>query len=357
MHSKQIFQPLAAILVLAASYPLCAAAQVQAGLPATAIADPSGDGNSRAAIAGQSLIGQPAPNASLTTLDGKHIELASFYGKKPVYLKFWATWCVPCREQMPGFEKIYEKYKDRIEVVAVNTGFSETVADVAAYRTKHGLHMPIVIDDGSLGRKLNLRVTPQHVLIGTDGRIEYVGHLADRQLDAALEKVVTEKPAHGAVALAPQLAGPATLKVGDEVTGLTLETIDGKPVSFKPGESRAVYFFSPWCETYLAGSRPAVAQACKRVRIEAEKLAGERGVQWLAISAPLWTSAKELAGYAQAHKTTIPMVLDRNGEVFGAFGVRQFPTVVLVDANNRVRRVLGPNDRGLAEAVRQLKAH
>ena len=124
------------------------------------------DGAARAARAGQSLIGQSAPAAVLRTLDGGTIDLAAHYGRKPVYLKFWATWCVPCREQMPGFERIYRQYGKRIDVVAVNVGYSETEADVRAYRAQHGLTMPIALDDGSLGRRLNLRVTPQHVLIG-----------------------------------------------------------------------------------------------------------------------------------------------------------------------------------------------
>ncbi len=56
-----------------------------------------------AETAGAPLIGKYAPSITLKTIDGKSIDLAEFYGKKPVYLKFWATWCVPCRQQMPHF--------------------------------------------------------------------------------------------------------------------------------------------------------------------------------------------------------------------------------------------------------------
>ncbi|GAB3435985.1 redoxin family protein [Massilia solisilvae] len=352
MRSQPYSKPLAAILLFFASHALVSAQEMK---PAQNAADTAGDGNSRAASAGRNLIGQPGPTAAMTTIDGAHIDLASFYGKKPVYLKFWATWCVPCREQMPGFERIYEKYGDRIAIIAVNTGFSETEADVRAYRAKHGLRMPIVIDDGSLGRKLNLRVTPQHVLIGADGRIEYVGHAADRQLDAALQKLMSEKPGRTNTAFALPASEPAALKVGDQVNGITLGTTDGRSVSLTPGKAHALVFFSPWCETYLAGSRPAVARACRRVRIESERLARQPNVEWFAISAPLWTSNKELAEYGKANKTTIPLVLDRSGDIFGAFGIRQFPSVVLIDAHNRVAQVLGPNDTGLGQAVQQLK--
>jgi thiol:disulfide interchange protein len=102
------------------------------------------DGAARAARAGEALVGQPAPAAVLRTLDGGTIDLAAHYGRKPVYLKFWATWCVPCREQMPGFERIYRQYGKRIDVVAVNVGFNETEDGIRAYRAQHG--RPVLLD-------------------------------------------------------------------------------------------------------------------------------------------------------------------------------------------------------------------
>ena len=294
------------------------------------------DGASRAAQAGQTLIGQPAPAAVLRTLDGGTIDLATRYGRKPVYLKFWATWCAPCLKQMPGFERIHRQYGKRIDVIGVNAGFSDTEADVRAYRTRHGLTMPIALDDGSLGRRLNLRVTPQHVLIGADGRIAYVGHLDDAALHAALDKVA---------------AAPAArvFRVGDKIEGVDLPAgAAGKP--------RALVFFSPWCETYLRESRPATAQACRRVREDATRLMKQGGVDWLAVAAPLWTSAAELDAYARSHPGTPPLALDRDGAAFAAFGIRAIPSVVLIDADGRVARVLGPEERGLDAALRAVRA-
>src|ERR1700753_172636 len=143
-------------------------------------------GQQRAEAAGHRLISSPAPRMVLKTIDGDTIDLGKLYGKKAVYLKFWATWCVPCREQMPHFEKMFESRGSDLEVIAVNAGFNDSVEDVREYRKRLGIRMPIVIDDGTLGAALNLRVTPQHVVIGKDGRVQYVGHLANEQLDAAL---------------------------------------------------------------------------------------------------------------------------------------------------------------------------
>ncbi|MFL6633988.1 MAG: TlpA family protein disulfide reductase [Massilia sp.] len=315
------------------------------------------DGAARAAQAGQPLIGQPAPAAVLRTLDGGAIDLATRYGRKPVYLKFWATWCAPCLKQMPGFERIHRQYGKRIDVIGVNAGFSDTEADVRAYRARNGLTMPIALDDGTLGRRLNLRVTPQHVLIGADGRIAYVGHLDDAALHAALERVALDRVAQDRVAaapaqpvaLAPQAQAARVFRVGDKVAGLDLPAgAAGKP--------RALVFFSPWCETYLRESRPATARACRRVREDATRLMRRGGVNWLAVAAPLWTSAAELAAYARAHPGTPPPALDRDGAAFAAFGIHAIPSVVLLDADGRVARVLGPEERGLDAALRAVRA-
>jgi thiol-disulfide isomerase/thioredoxin len=306
------------------------------------------DGATRAAHAGQPLIGQPAPAAVLRTLDGGTIDLATRYGRKPVYLKFWATWCAPCLQQMPGFERIHRQYGKRIDVIAVNAGFSDTEADVRAYRARNGLTMPIALDDGTLGRRLNLRVTPQHVLIGADGRIAYVGHLDDAALHAALDRVAQGKAAAQPVALAPQADAARVFRVGDNVEGVDLPAgAAGKP--------RALVFFSPWCETYLRASRPATAQACRRVREDATRLMKRGGVDWLAVAAPLWTSTAELVAYAKVHPGTPPLALDRDGAAFAAFGIRAIPSVVLLDADGRVARVLGPEERGLDAALRAVR--
>src|SRR5579871_5845775 len=102
-----------------------------------------GTGEQRASAAGQGLVGSPGPRVTLRTIDGKTIDLGSLYGKKAVYLKFWATWCVPCREQMPHFERTYESEGNDLEVIAVNAGFNDSIEDVREYLSKLKLKMPI----------------------------------------------------------------------------------------------------------------------------------------------------------------------------------------------------------------------
>src|SRR5690349_7281677 len=68
------------------------------------------------------LVGTPGPSITLRSIDGGTINIIENYGRKPVYLKLWATYCIPCRAQMPGFEKIYETYRDRMQIVAIDAG-------------------------------------------------------------------------------------------------------------------------------------------------------------------------------------------------------------------------------------------
>lgn len=90
-------------------------------------------GQQRAEAAGRGLVGSPAPRLVLKTIDGKVIDLAGLYGRKAVYLKFWATWCVPCREQMPHLERAFERAGPDLAVVAIDVGFDDSVDAVRRY--------------------------------------------------------------------------------------------------------------------------------------------------------------------------------------------------------------------------------
>jgi thiol-disulfide isomerase/thioredoxin len=296
-------------------------------------------GQGRALEAGRALVGKRAPAAVLKTIDGQAIDLSKIYGHEPVYLKFWATWCVYCREQMPGFEADFEKLRDRIVTIAVNTGFNDDIDKVRAYRRELGLKMPIVIDDGSLGGAFNLRVTPQHIVIGRDGRVVYVGQLDDERLHAAFRDAIAESPAPK-----PATAGagpPASSKL-PQIAGLWVAgpTPDATP--------RVLVFFATWCEDYLKQSRPAAARACRRVRGDINELSGSRSIRWLGIGSGLWTTEKDFADYRLSKNAyRIPLHLDSNGVLFRAFHVRDVPTVIILDQRGRVAKRLGPKDTGL----------
>ena len=320
--------------------PLLATLTLAATCPAGASTDTAAPtGQQRAEAAGKGLIGSPAPRLVLTTIDGGKIDLGSLYGKKAVYLKFWATWCVPCREQMPHFERTFESAGPDLAVIAINAGFNDTLEDVKAYRAKLGIKMPIVIDDGKLDEAFNLRVTPQHIIIGRDGRIQYVGHLADERLDAALVAARTVGTATASAGGQLAVADTPRYDVGDRLPEFSAKTLDGKQFQFRQTGSKqrtVLVFLSPWCESYLATSRPGLAADCRDVREKVEALAAKPGTRWLGVASGLWATPVELAAYRDEHKVSIALTLDDSGNLFREFRVMNVPTVVVTDGNGKI---------------------
>lgn len=297
-----------------------------------ALARADTDGQQLATQAGQSLIGSPAPRMVLRTIDGQDIDLARLYGHKAVYLKFWATWCVPCRQQMPHFERAFEHEGSDLVVIAINAGFNDSLEDVKAYRNTVGIRMPIVIDDGSLGAALHLRVTPQHVVIGRDGRIAYIGHLADERLDTALAAARAEPVATQVGSAAPATSLHA-LGVGATVPATVLRDIEGRNESIpdaRAARPTVLVFLSPWCEDYLASSRPERSAACRRAREQSERLASDGRMRWVGIASGLWVTQADLIAYRKDKHVTLPLVLDESGAVFRSFGVRDTPVLVVL---------------------------
>jgi thiol-disulfide isomerase/thioredoxin len=309
-------------------------------------------GQDRAEAAGKRLVGSPAPRMVMRTIDGDTIDLGALYGKKSVYLKFWATWCVPCRQQMPHFEHTYETAGSDLAVIAVNAGFNDSLEEIRKYRRALGITMPIVLDDGRLGAAFNLRVTPQHIVIGRDGRIQYVGHLADARLDAALV-AARQTGFPEAPASAPAMAERPAINLGDRLPAQSVTTLDGKPFAFRmPATPRptVLVFISPWCESYLATTRPAISASCRRTREQFNQLAQDQRVRWIGIASGLWASEEDLRKYRDDYKIGIPLTLDESGALFRAFRVADVPTVLIADARGKLIRRMVPDD---AESLRK----
>ncbi len=302
------------------------------------------------------LVGMPAPSMNLRAIDGGTINIVDNYGRKPVYLKLWATYCIPCRAQMPGFEKIYETFGDRMQIVAIDAGIGDDVAKVRAFVSQAKLRMPVAIDDGSLGAWLKMEATPFHVLIGRDGRIAYAGHQDGPQLDAAIRRVLADDTTRTRIETAnvPTLQ---TLKPGDLVPDLDLRGASDGPVRFARGATerpRAIVFTSVWCESYLKDTEPKTVEACRRVREQVAELSRAPAIGWLGVVAHLWTTPKGLASYEARMKPRVPMAVDSDGQAFRVFGIRRLPAVALIGADGRLVEIVGPDDTDLPAAVERL---
>jgi peroxiredoxin len=98
-------------------------------------------------------IGAKAPNFSLKTLDGKQVELSDYKGKK-VMLNFWATWCPPCKKEMPDMEKYTQQAGDDVVVLAVNI---DPENDVQSFVDDNGITFTIPLDSQSAKNPVNER--------------------------------------------------------------------------------------------------------------------------------------------------------------------------------------------------------
>jgi peroxiredoxin len=302
-------------------------------------------GQKLAQRAGKTLVGKPAPRLKLTTIDGDTIDLGQLYGKKAVYLKFWATWCTPCREQMPHFQRTYDAAGPDLAVIAIDVGFNDSVDEIRSFRQKTGIAMPIVFDDGRAGGAFHLRVTPQHIVIGRDGRIQYVGHLADAQLDAALLAARTASPAGASGPIANSHEAPVSVHygIGDRLPARSLKLLDGGTMPFRDtvdGRTTVLVFLSPWCESYLATTRPVVSANCRRMREQVSALSDTPRIRWLGIASGLWATSEDLNGYRTKNQVRMPLALDESGTLFRAFDVNEVPQSVIADEHGRIVRII-----------------
>ena len=141
--------------------------------------------------------GFAAPDFTLDTLDGGPLTLAEMRGQ-PVVLNLWASWCLPCRSEMPAIEKAYQRYKDAgLMVIGLNMTSQDSESDVRAFVQEFGLTFPIVLDrDGSVQSRYQLLGLPSTYFIDQKGIIRSVvvgGPLSEGTIQSNVEDLLQEK--------------------------------------------------------------------------------------------------------------------------------------------------------------------
>ncbi len=135
----------------------------------------------------------PAPDYELSDLAGNSIQLASLFQGKIVLLDFWATWCPPCREEIPGFVRLYQKYKDRgVEVVGVALDQSGPEA-IQDFVKEFQVSYPILVGDSGVAQAYGgVRAIPTTFLIGREGRIlqKYLGFHEEEFFESAIRSAL-----------------------------------------------------------------------------------------------------------------------------------------------------------------------
>jgi cytochrome c biogenesis protein CcmG, thiol:disulfide interchange protein DsbE len=140
-----------------------------------------------------SRVGSPAPDFTLQTLNGQPIRLSSLRGKW-VLLNFWATWCGPCRREMPTFQKLlnggFGNYQDKITVLAVNR--VETPEKIKSFLNELGLNVPVALDtDAAVNNLYGVLNLPVTMVVDPQGVIfdEVYGEVTAEHIQLYLEKI------------------------------------------------------------------------------------------------------------------------------------------------------------------------
>ena len=136
---------------------------------------------------------KPAPNFRLTDLAGKPLELASYRGKV-VILDFWATWCPPCRAEIPHFKSLIAAYKSKgFEMIGIAVGEEEGA--VKSFAQANGIPYSLAVGSGQVERAYGgIRGIPTTFLIDKKGRIvkKYVGFQDKAVFERQIQQLLAE---------------------------------------------------------------------------------------------------------------------------------------------------------------------
>ena len=114
-----------------------------------------------------------APDFTLRTVSGPNLRMQEQRGRV-VLVNFWATWCAPCRKEMPHLNRLYEKYRAS-GFVLLGVNVDDDTSKAAAVAEQLGLKFPVLLDSEKKASKLyDLNAMPSTVLVDRDGRVRYV---------------------------------------------------------------------------------------------------------------------------------------------------------------------------------------
>jgi thioredoxin-like negative regulator of GroEL len=136
-------------------------------------------------------VGQHAPGAAVTTLDGKTTDVHKFIGHTPTVIEFWAKWCGNCRELAPALHAAAEKYQARVTFVTVAVDVDETPDDVKQFAHEHGIAGIVLFDaTGAAVDAYNVPGTSYLVAVDRHGTVVYTGAGPTQDVDAAVRKAL-----------------------------------------------------------------------------------------------------------------------------------------------------------------------
>jgi len=136
-------------------------------------------------------VGAPAPAVALRDLDSVVVDLGEIYGKKPVVVLFWATWCPICEKLIPQLDSARARFGDRVALFGVNVTVNEDKERVRRHLAAHPAPFRTLWDDqGESVRAFDVLGTSVVVIIDAEGRLAYAGYGEGQDLVGEIAKVV-----------------------------------------------------------------------------------------------------------------------------------------------------------------------
>lgn len=179
---KKLMSILTLVLVLCLGLTGCAADNKE-----------SGEKKAQAAEIGVT-VGKIAPAFQLKDLGGNQISINAAKDKKLYVLNFWATWCPPCRAEMPDLERFYQGQKAQIQFYAIN--LDEPADKVKDFVRSNSLTFPVLSDKGgTIGGEFKVNAIPTTLVIDQQGviRMRKAGTTTEAELNSVLRKIAGEK--------------------------------------------------------------------------------------------------------------------------------------------------------------------
>jgi peroxiredoxin len=135
-----------------------------------------------------------APDFSLSTIDGQTIRLSELRGK-PVLLNIWATWCPPCRAEMPAIQRAHQQYQAQgLAILGVNATQQDSRQEAVEFSRSQGLTFPILLDEeGQVNQLYQTRALPTSFFIDAQGVIQEVvvgGPMSEALLRIRIEQLI-----------------------------------------------------------------------------------------------------------------------------------------------------------------------
>lgn len=272
---------------------------------------------SQAANIAEHLLATP-----INLTSGETTSLKENLGKQPVYLKFWATWCKPCRKEMPHFEEIQQAYGDDIKVIAINLGINDDLAAVNETIKEFGLTMPMAIDEsGDLAQNFRFIGTPYHLVFDKQMNLVHRGHEANESLDNKLAILAQSDDNQNTDNALEQLAADTLVESEQDLE-----------FNFNDGKTHVLYFSATWCDWYLKDSRPDVSKRCTQGQLAVNELAKQHSeFKWQGVISRLWTGERDLLDYQKRYKTSFPQVIDKSNQLFHQYGIKNIPALVVIE--------------------------